>query len=422
MRRLYTQIYLTLAGTLVLFGMLIALTWWLSEERLPHPRLLDGLAAIASELFAEGSGAAPTQQRLEHIAKRLGARLSLYSADRRLIAAAGEPLPPPGQDRSESGWTHTRGGGPAWTLRLSDGKWLTVKLGHEHWSRAFGFLVGLLLLAVAVAIAARPLVRRLTRRLERLQAQVEALGAGDLGARVQVEGRDEIGRLAGSFNEAAARIEQLVQAQKTLLASASHELRTPLARIRMAAELLGDGTRPDLQAHMERNIHRLDDLIAELLLASRLDLAASPLMVEEVDLLALVAEEASRYEASVKGEPAILSGDAGLLRHLVRNLLENARRHAAGSGVEVTLGHSGGRLLVSVCDRGPGVPESERERIFDPFYRPVGQGEATDGVGLGLYLVRRIAEIHGGAARCRPHPGGGSCFEVELGSSGFEDA
>ena len=132
-----------------------------------------------------------------------------------------------------------------------------------------------------------------------------------------------------------------------------------------------------------------------------------------MDLLGLVAEEGARCEAEVTGRPAAVRGDPRLLRRLARNLLENARRHGAGSRVEAWVGEGTGRARLRVCDRGPGVPEGERERIFDPFYRLPG-APPGDGAGLGLALVRQIARRHGGEARCLPREGGGSCFEVDL--------
>ena len=100
---------------------------------------------------------------------------------------------------------------------------------------------------------------------------------------------------------------------------------------------------------------------------------------------------------------------------MIRNLLENAQRYGGGSEVEASVAAEGARAVLRVEDRGPGVPEPERERIFEPFYRPSGWREGPDGgVGLGLALVRQIARHHGGDARCLPREGGGSCFEVWL--------
>jgi signal transduction histidine kinase len=186
----------------------------------------------------------------------------------------------------------------------------------------------------------------------------------------------------------------------------------------MAAELLAGDARPELRERIERDIAELDELIGELLLASRLESPEALETREEVDLLALAAEEAARTGAAVGGEPVTLAGDARLLRRLVRNLLENARRHAGAAAVEVTVGREGERVRLRVDDAGPGVPESERERIFEPFHRrPGARAESAGGVGLGLALVRRIARRHGGDVRCLPRPGGGSRFEVELPAS-----
>lgn len=282
---------------------------------------------------------------------------------------------------------------------------------------AMGFVVMLLVIALVVAAGAYPVVRRLTGRLERLQRSVEAWGEGQLATRVAVEGNDEVARLAASFNDSAARIEALVGAQKSLLANASHELRSPLARIRMAAELMAEQAPPAIGAELRRNVAELDQLIDEVLLASRLDaVGAGMARFEEVDLTGIVAEECARVGASLEAARAYcVTGEPKLLRRLVRNLLENAGRYGAGSAVEVRLAAVGdGALRLDVCDGGPGIPASERERIFEPFYRIAGASEAAGGVGLGLSLVRQIAHHHGGDAQCLPNGAGGCCFRVTL--------
>ena len=132
-------------------------------------------------------------------------------------------------------------------------------------------------------------------------------------------------------------------------------------------------------------------------------------------LPALLAEEGARVAAEVSGEPVCIQGDPRLLRRLMRNLLENARRYAAGASIEASVVTTGGGARLCVADRGPGVPEQEREHIFEPFYRaPSRRAYSDSGVGLGLALVRQIARHHGGDVRCLPRPGGGTCFAVEL--------
>jgi signal transduction histidine kinase len=409
MRRLYLQVYFALLAILLVFGALVATAWhhgFLAEQ---DQETLDGAAALVAERLPSDGGPAEQQRALDALAATLRLNLSLWSADGQLLAAVGDKLPFPGT-RVQSGWMRARGG-PVAILRLPDGRWLVARQRQRRHGHA-SIIVVLALLAVAVAIGAFPVVRRLTRRLERLRVGVEGLGAGDLRARVDVEGRDEIAGLATSFNRAADRIEALVGAQRTLLASASPELRSPLARIRVALELMG-AERPDLRDRVARDIAELDELIGELLLASRLQAVEQLDRSENVDLLGLVAEEAARHGAEVSGEPVTLHGDARLLRRLVRNLLENAARHGAPP-VEASVQRVDGRVTVRVCDRGPGVPEDERERIFEPFYRPSTRAGADVGSGLGLALVREISRRHGGDVRCRERDGGGTCFEVDL--------
>jgi signal transduction histidine kinase len=289
----------------------------------------------------------------------------------------------------------------------------------------------LALVGLAVALAAYPIIRRLTLRLEALQRGVERWGSGDLSARVPVQGQDEVAFLATRFNSAAERIQNLVEAQKALLnahknllANASHELRSPLARIRMGLELMAPtlDTGAAQRLEISRSISELDQLIDEILLASRLDAGQTDNEPMEVlDLTGLAAEECSRVNAELIAEaqaPALLlRGSPRLLRRLLRNLLENARRYSNG---EITLALSAGGsaaaplAVIRVNDRGPGVPAAQRERIFEPFYRLPGASEREGGVGLGLALVKSIAERHGGTVRCEDNPGGGASFVVEL--------
>jgi len=417
MRRLYLQVYLMVVAILVVFTVLVAIGWnALGPSRDEGQRFLRGVAAVlARALPPPDAPRADAQAALELLGRDLDFDITLRGADGSVIATAGAELPAPDPAELESGHMHPQHR-PMFAMRLPDGRTLVAHREHER----FGWLVAIAALAAAIALGAYPVTRRITRRLERLRAQVEALGSGTLSARVEVRGADEIADLAKSFNRAAERIEKLVAAQRGTLASASHELRSPLARIRVAIELLGGDEGAELRGRVARDIAELDDLIGELLLASRLD-ALEPGQAldrrEPIDLLALAAEEAARSGAAADGEAVTVVGDRTLLRRLVRNLLENARRHGHGSPVEIRVAKQGpGRARIAVADRGPGVPESERERIFAVFYRPPGAAASKDGsFGLGLALVRQIARHHGGEARCRPRDGGGTIFEVDLG-------
>ncbi len=352
------------------------------------------------------------------------------------------------------GTAHTRpdrkrGDDLEFSLVTTDGQTLNLLLprpqrppNNNPWIRApfgfnFGWMLGLV--GLAVALGAYPVMRRLTLRLEALQRGVERWGAGDLSARINTEGQDEVAFLARRFNHAAERIETLMDSHKSLLANASHELRSPLARIRMGLELMGVDKDSPQRMEISRSINELDQLIDEILLASRLDARntdAEPF--EALDLTGLAAEECSRVNAELqaelekemapeKGETGVadsahsltVQGSPRLLRRLIRNLLENARRYSQGD-ISLELAQqqeragADRRAVIKVHDRGPGVPAGQRERIFEPFYRLPGASEREGGVGLGLALVKSISERHGGTVRCEARPGGGASFIVEL--------
>src|SRR5712691_4320591 len=338
MRRLYVRIYFAVLASLAVFALAAGLLWRAFGEDGPWSQAYEVAATLAQNALPPASAPKTEQQAaLEKLAANLRADVALFAPNGSPLAAVGEPLPAPEAGRERGGWIH-RWGEPAFAARLPDGRWLEMRAPHGHRHAPYGLFLALALLALAVGVCAYPVVRRLTSRLERLQAGVESLGAGELSARVKVEGKDEVARLAESFNRAACRIEELVSAHKSLLANASHELRTPLTRIRMAVELMKENVDPKRKRDVEHDIAELDALIDEILLASRLDVVKGREADEEVDLLALASEECSRYEeAELEGQPIAVRGDPRLLRRMIRNLLENARRHGAPP-IEVRVG------------------------------------------------------------------------------------
>ena len=435
MRRLYFRIYLAVLASLLVFAVAAGVLWrTVGSDGASWPGMALAAQLVQNMLPAVGAPRTEQQAALERIGANLHADISLFAADRSVLAAIGTALPEPSpasESRPAPAW---RGGSP-WVVSLRDGRVLAVRLqreargaggergdSSEHGARgAPGLAVAgmLLLLFVVVGIAAHPVVRRITRRLERLQAGVNSLERGDLSARVAIKGRDEIAELATSFNRAAARIEALVNAHKMLLANASHELRTPLTRIRMGLELLKGNVDAKRRAELERDITELDELIDGILLSSRLDALTDKQArgerekKEEVDLLALAAEECARYdECRLDGEPAVVLGDPQLLRRMIRNLLDNATRHGAAP-IEVSVHRAHGKTQLKVTDHGPGIPEADRERVFEPFRRVSG-GTAGPGAGLGLALVRQIARHHGGEATIEPSPHAGLRIIVSI--------
>ena len=414
MHRLYLRIYLAVLASLAAFALVSGALWRQLGDGGPAGHAFEVAGTLAQNVLPPANAPGAEQQAaLNKLAANLGADVALFAADRMRLAAVGDPLPTPDTGRERSGWLRRWGGPPAGAIHLPDGRWLVARARHDRHRPVFGLFFGLALVAIAVGVGAYPVVRRLTARLERLQAGVESLGAGDLSARVKVEGRDEVAQLARSFNRAAGRIEELVGVHKSLLANASHELRTPLARIRMAVELLKENADPRRKRELEQDIVELDALIDEILTASRLDAIGDPGANEEVDLLALASEECARYEeAQLAGEPVTVRGDPRLLRRLIRNLLENARRHGAPP-VELRVSRAGVGAELRVSDHGPGIPDAEREGVFQPFHRFAGSGERA-GAGLGLALVRQIARRHGGDARYVAGAPSGGSFVVTL--------
>ena len=386
-QRLYLRIWLAVVGAVVVMTLLFGWLW--------------------------------RQEAARERAQRPGREIILRNAQGELIGqATARPGRMPGQGQ---GWE--------FEVPTRDGQTLIVQLPRPGnrpppihpppwWRPPFDIVWLFGLVAVAVALGAYPIVRRLTKRLETLQRGVERWGAGELGLRLPEDGGDEVAFLAQRFNIAAQRVQALLLSHKALLANASHELRTPLTRIRMGLELMGPDSGRTAREEIARNIHELDQLIDEILLASRLD--ASPIdqdTVQPVDLVGLCAEECAQTGAELEVPHGLSSlvvpGVSKLLRRAVRNLLENARRHAAGE-VSLDLRPLDGRALIRVCDRGPGVPEPMQARIFEPFFRLPGASERDGGVGLGLALVKSISARHGGQVHYEDRPGGGACFVITL--------
>ena len=461
-RSLYLRIYLTVVVVLLVFALIAAVLFRrhaAAEETRFESAVLERtrtMAALIERSLPPASAPEDTQREvLLDWSRQLKLPLALDDASGRRIAES-EPYRRMLQDRARPESEI------ALASRLPDGRMLwTLKIrfkgfkgggppgsgpGHEHGPRgeggpprlppingpgpldriglggpglldeATGVLLLLAALFTAITLGAYPVVRRLTRRLEILQRGVEVFGSGRLSHRVDARGEDEVAAVARSFNQAAQRIEDLVRSNRSLLANASHELRSPLARLKMAVSMF-DHADPaqheELRREIDRDIRELDELVEEVLLASRLD-ARSDMQPELVDLLGLLVEEAARVGVDVGGEEVQVLGEERLLRRALRNLLENARRYG-GDEVSADVGTlPDGRIEISIRDRGPGVPAEFRERIFEPFYRLPGHAERAGGVGLGLSLVRQIAERHGGRVRCEGREGGGTCFVITL--------
>jgi len=294
----------------------------------------------------------------------------------------------------------------------------------------------LLYLAIALLVSGMIcglLTRTLVTPLRRLSDAAGKLAEGELSARADTGvprfGRDELFQLSRDFDHMAGRLQQLIASQKQLLHDVSHELRTPLTRIRLAVELARGSAAPDVERSLQRIDRECEELVRlvdELLSLPQLD-AQHAALDEQVDLTALVADRvtAAQLEADAAGKhlrfdpgtdnrACIVTGRADWLARLIDNLVGNALRYTpVGTAVTVRLGEEGANLLLSVQDEGSGVPDSELERIFEPFVRvdAAREKQGRGGYGLGLALVKKITQLHRGEVRAQnTHPG----FRVDV--------
>ncbi|WP_093639422.1 HAMP domain-containing sensor histidine kinase [Streptomyces sp. 2224.1] len=278
-------------------------------------------------------------------------------------------------------------------------------------------LIGLPLLCVVVAGVTWLVTRRALRPVEGIRGEMAAITAStDLSRRVPVPpSQDEVGRLARTTNETLAALESSVERQRRFVADASHELRSPIASLRTQLEVgVAHPELLDVPGAVEDTV-RLQRLAADLLLLARLDAGERPADAR-VDLAAMVREESSQRVADRVpvhvGElaGAEVAGSRSQLARVLGNLLDNAQRHAVGS-VRVAVVREGEWVVLQVEDDGPGVPEGERERIFERFVR-LDDARARDdgGAGLGLAIARDVAVRHGGSLGVRT----GSVFALRL--------
>ena len=267
--------------------------------------------------------------------------------------------------------------------------------------------------------------RRITGPVRALADTAEQVAATqDLTTPIPVQGDDEVGRLARSFNTMLGALSDSRRQQQQLIQDASHELRTPLTSLRTSAELLerGPDIDPDerdrLLAVVASESKELSELVTELVDLATEQRAAAPYTEVALDEIVARAVRQSRdrtgREIALSTEPALVAGDAVLLERMVRNLLDNADKFSpAGTPVEVTLVTVGAAARLVVADHGPGIPAEDQERVFDRFYRSAAT-RTLPGSGLGLAIVAQVVDAHGGEVRAGGRDGGGAVLTVVL--------
>ena len=300
----------------------------------------------------------------------------------------------------------------------------------------FFFLI-LFLIMGAGAGACYWLANHISIPVRKLRSAALGLAGGDLSRRVDpglLDRKDELGELAQSFNSMAEKLEELVTSQKRLIRDISHELRSPLTRLNIALELTRKKTHPDCEEHLkriEKEAEELNVMISSLLSLSRLETCWQEMKITRFDLAEMLREvaEDGNFEAAAKDamveldklEDAFIEGDPDILRRALQNVIRNAVRHTApGTGVEVSLKDdlAGGYLDITIRDHGPGLPEEELEKIFQPFYRfEEARDRQSGGAGIGLAIARRSIDLHKGTITAANAVDGGLILSIRLPSS-----
>lgn len=286
-----------------------------------------------------------------------------------------------------------------------------------------GLLVLTLLVTVGVVVVAHLVLRRLLRPLRALGDGVARLGGGELGVRLPRTTRDEFGQLTDGFNDMAARVRDMVVARERLLVDVSHELRSPLARMKVALALLPDDRH---RARLADDVTEMERLVAELLELERLRTPRG-IAATRGDLIPIVREVADRYlgvhpgvRVAAPEGVAAAEVDGAKVRMVLRNLLDNAVKHAVPDSAPITVSvhRADDAVVVRVADDGHGVPAGEAARLFEPFYRADrSRSKDTGGYGLGLSICQRVMEAHAGTIVVEAWTGRGATFVLRFPSA-----
>jgi signal transduction histidine kinase len=297
------------------------------------------------------------------------------------------------------------------TPRLHDE--ISVGTAHE------GLLVLLVVVILAVVLAAHMVLQNLLRPLRVLSDGVTRLGEGDLDVSVPRTTPDEFGRLTDAFNQMAARVREMIGARDQLLIDVSHELRSPLTRMKVALELMPDDT---ARARLSSDVAEMERMITGLLELERLRTGRGVTLSRQ-DIVPIAREVAATFEGRPPGVefatdsagPIVAKVDADKLRIVLRNLLENAAKYSLPDSrtIRVTVAKRDGSASIRVTDDGAGIPSSDAERVFEPFFRvDRSRSKESGGYGLGLSICKRVMEAHGGRIALEPGNGRGATFAL----------
>ena len=297
-------------------------------------------------------------------------------------------------------------------------QWLVVRGPLDPEAPLRGMLSVLLLVGVVIMSLSALIASFTTKPLRTSIEAMNRMAKGELNHRLPESGSPELQALGQSFNRMADRISTLLAAERSLIAGISHELRTPLTRLRLQLELLKDKAVPiERLTAMEKNVEDIDNLIGEIIESSRLSMSERKIDLVPVDLIHVVEEALSQqplvdHQVRIEGHSGPVLGDHQRLVRVIRNLLDNTSKYAP---IDTEVYILVEEATVTVSDRGPGVPESEVDKLFEPFFRGQNTSKSkSKGYGLGLMIARQIAQLHGGSLRAQNRSGGGLSVKLEI--------
>jgi signal transduction histidine kinase len=380
------------------------------------------------------------RETMEWLRVEIGISCTLFAPDGRVIASTHSDVPAPlASETTERLPLHGFLPGPrpdTYAVGIYESGKLVAYVITDKFEPRRPMSRQFLLLAVVLSVVllgSLLFARSLAVPLWHLARVAREFGSGKLNVRARLDRRDEVGAVAQSFDQMADRITALLQGQRELLANVSHELRTPLARIRVALDLAAEGDAEaarDALANISTDWGDLDRLVEDVLAAARLDLGSAepggfPLRRDQVDVVDLaeaalaraqVVYPSERLELDLESDLPLIEGDAALLRRVIDNLIDNARKYSEPqSPITLRMRRDGEGILIAVIDRGMGIDPADLPHIFNPFFRADrSRTRKTGGVGMGLTLVRRIVTAHGGSVDVKSSVGHGTEMYVKL--------
>lgn len=380
--------------------------------------------AVAIVFHLLGDGGSWSRQRdgaLRFVGDQLARAWDDVPVRTELVAALGRDLELGLELRDTGGAVLQRTGAcdrPDFTVQVPGRGVLHACTSRRPFGGTWRLALGVLAAVAVLWLASGRIARRIARPIVHLADVARELGNGRLASRARLDWREmgEIGTLTTAINDMAGKIERQMRDQRELLAAVSHELRTPLGHVRVIGDLMTGTADPAHLAQLEQEVLEMDRLVGELLAGARLDFSAmTPTRLDAAALAATALERsglpADRLHVGI--DDVHVEADATLLLRAIGNLIDNAERHGKGL-LRLSLRSRPGHLVIEAEDAGPGFSEAELNRAFEPFQRRAADRDDGRSLGLGLSLVRRIAEAHRGSATVRNRDGAGAVVGIEL--------